>query len=79
MYVFCIVNKDVTNNDGVYRLLKEVETQFADCLIPPSSISKNKIIGKGAYTVHLPMHIITRTLIVLTVMESKLILTFASF
>ena len=41
------VNKDVTNDDGVRRLLKEVETQFGDCLIPTTSLSKNIIIGKG--------------------------------
>ena len=41
------VNKDVTSDDGVRRLLKEVETQFGDCLIPTTSLSKNVIIGKG--------------------------------
>ena len=53
------VNKDTTINDGVTRLLKEVETQFADCLIPLTSISKNKIIGKGSvifYILHSLRH-----------------------
>ena len=45
--IILTVNKDVTSDDGVRRLLKEVETQFGDCLIPTTSLSKNIIIGKG--------------------------------
>lgn len=47
------VNKDVTSDDGVRRLLKQVETQFGDCLIPATSLSKNMIIGKGALSDYL--------------------------
>ena len=45
--IMLTVNKDVTSDDGVRILLKQVETQFGDCLIPTTSLSKNVIIGKG--------------------------------
>ena len=49
IYIHSTVNKDATGDDGVKRLLKHVETQFADCLIPVTSLSRNMIIGKGSY------------------------------
>ncbi|XP_065909295.1 tyrosine-protein kinase Mer-like [Dysidea avara] len=59
-------------DDSVTRLLKEVETQFANYLIPVSSLSRNMIIGKGEFGVVYKGHLIyddntTRTVAIKTV------------